>query len=78
MTGNETFTFPGITDKKYFLDPNGVHRNFNPSGVFTKGFTAVVINVGGSYNIVFDSGASAQTLTPGSMGTFIYDGSNWW
>ena len=78
MTGNETFTFPATPETKYFLDPNGAHRNFDPSGTFPKGFIAVVINVGGSYNIVFDSGASAQTLTPGSMGTFIYDGSNWW
>lgn len=78
MTGNETFTFPGITEKKYFLDPNGALRNFDPSGVFPAGFQATIINVGGSYNIVFDSAVSAQTLTPGSIGTFIYDGSKWW
>jgi len=78
MTGNETFTMPTTAERKYFLDPNGAHRNFDPSGVFLAGFQATVINVGGSYNIVFDSGVSAQTLTPGSVGTFIYDGSKWW
>lgn len=78
MTGNETFTAPTAFERKYFLDPNGAARNFNPSGSFTAGFQATVINVGGSYNIVFDSGGLAQTLTPGSVGTFIYDGAAWW
>lgn len=78
MIVNETFTMPTTAERKYFLDPNGAARNFDPSGVFSTGFQATVINVGGSFNIVFDSGVSAQTLTPGSIGTFIYDGSKWW
>lgn len=77
MTGNETFTPTGIAEEKFFLDPNGAQRTFNPSGSFSKGYTAIVINVGGSYNIVFDSAASAQVLTPGSRGVFIYDGTIW-
>jgi len=78
MTGNETFTAPDTAERKYFLDPNGASRNFNPTGLFTAGFQATVINVGGSFNIVFDSSGIAQTLTPGSIGMFIYDGVNWW
>ena len=78
MTGNEVFTAPATAERKYFLDPNGALRNFDPSGVFPAGFQATVLNVGGSYNIVFDSAVSAQTLTPGGIGTFIYDGTKWW
>lgn len=78
MAGNESFIAPTAFERKYFLAPNGANRNFNPSGSFTAGFQATVINKGGSYNIVFDSGGLAQSITPGSMGMFIYDGTNWW
>lgn len=78
MTGPVKFISPATSERKYFLDPNGETRTFNPLGSFTAGFQATVINVGGSHNIVFDSDGLAQTLTPGSIGTFIYDGTKWW
>jgi phage-related tail fiber protein len=77
MTGDEIFTYAGGTDRKYFLDPNGADRNINPSGDFPVGFEAVVINNGGPYSIIFDSTESAQFITPGQIGRFIWNGTIW-
>jgi len=77
MTANEEFTYERGRTRTYFLDPNGANRNFNPSGAFIEGFLARVVNVGGAFNIIFDSVGSAQVLTPGAMGTFIYHGTSW-
>lgn len=79
MTAHETFIASSLYSRrrKFVLDPNGAARNFNPSGTFPVGYEAVVINNGIAFNIVFDSAGSAQTVTPGSMLTSIYDGTNW-
>ena len=77
MSGDETFTQKWPDGRKNILDPNGADRNFNPSGSFTTGYLAWVWNTGTTYNLVFDSAASAQTITPGTFGVFVYDGTIW-
>lgn len=81
MTGDETFTYGGGTNRKYLLNPNGADRAFNPSGTFPAGFEAIVINTGGPYDIIFDDygsfSGSGQVVTPGNVGRFIYTGSEW-
>lgn len=77
MTGSETFAYSRGETRTYFLDPNGANRNFNPLGAFPIGFLARIINTGGAFNIIFDSGGSAQVLTPGAMGVTVYNGTNW-
>ena len=77
MTASTTFGAGTWRRRKYLLDPNGADRNFDPSGVFPVGYEAIVLNIGIAFNIIFDSTASAQVITPGTMGTFIYDGTIW-
>ncbi len=78
MTGNETFAASYTYQKRgtYILDAGGTDRNFNPSGTFSKGFEARIINIGGE-NIVFDSTVLAEVVPPLSAGTFVYDGNLW-
>jgi hypothetical protein len=76
MTGDESFVDPGGDHLRCFLDPNGANRNFNPSGTFPSGFLLLIVNTGVEI-ITFDSTASAQSIGPGQLGTFLYDGSNW-
>lgn len=80
MTADEEFAAASTANsrrRKYLLDPNGAARNFNPSGTFPVGYEAVVLNTGIAFDIVFDAAVSAQVVTPGTMGTFIYDGTIW-
>uniref|UniRef100_A0A6M3ITR0 Uncharacterized protein n=1 Tax=viral metagenome TaxID=1070528 RepID=A0A6M3ITR0_9ZZZZ len=77
MTADETFGAGIARRRKYLLDPNGADRNFDPSGTFATGYEVIILNVGVAFNIVFDSAASAQVVTPGTMATFIYDGTIW-
>lgn len=78
MTGSETFIDPFTILKVFFLDPNGVDRNFNPSGIFPAGFIAIVKNIdkAGNY-IIFDSTVSAQVIGPGELGIMLYTGTVW-
>lgn len=64
-------------EKSYFITPTGGDQNFNPSGSFNTGYRVWLINCSGSYNVVFDSAGSIQTVAPGAYGLFIYDGSVW-
>lgn len=77
MTGNETFAYTSGVTRKFFLDPNGADRRFNPSGAFPKGYEAVILNTGGPYNIVFNSSGASYIITPGVVGRFIYDSNDW-
>ncbi len=77
MAGDETFTDPLKPMGTYFLDPNGANRNFDPSGAFKTGFTAWIKNIGTDYNIIFDSGSTAQIIRPGELAIMMYDGSQW-
>lgn len=79
MTGHETFTAASLYQKgrSFILDPNGSDRNFNPSGSFSTGYIAYVLNKGTLNDIIFDSTDLATSIIPGALGVFMYDGSNW-
>jgi hypothetical protein len=77
MTGDETFTDPGMATKAFILDPNGANRNFNPSGSFNTGFIAFVKNTSAYYNVIFDSTGAKYTIGPKELGILIYNGSSW-
>ena len=72
LSSNTTFTKNGKEKLILILDPNGSDRNVNPSGSFPDGFEVVVINIGGSDNLVFDSTGLAESVTPGDRQSFIY------
>lgn len=75
LSANGTFG-PGTGDI-FKVTPTGAHRNFNPSGTFAAWTVVKVINASSTYNVVFDSVGSNQTVAPGELGTFIYDGTDW-
>ena len=77
ISATTTFSSDVGAEKTYFITPTGADRNFNPTGDFNTGYRVWVINSSGSYNIVFDAAVSAQTVSPGTYGMFIYNGAIW-
>lgn len=76
LTGHATFT--ANDGEVFFIDGGAADRNFNPSGTFPAFWQIKVINTGSTNNIIFDSAVSGQTILPGYMGVFVYNGTIWY
>lgn len=74
LTADGTFT--AGDGQVLLVDGGAADRNFDPSGDFPAYWEVKIVNTGAN-NIVFDSAASAQTILPGYMGIFVFDGTDW-
>jgi len=70
-------TFTAADGRVLFVDGGGASRNFNPSGTFDRWSEVVVINVGATNNIVFDSAGANQTIVAGAWAHCFFDGADW-
>lgn len=78
MTGNQTFADHGLTLLAvYLLNPNGVDRNFTPTGTFRHRVPFRVKNIGtGEFNI-YTGVLNNIVLATGESADIYYDGSAW-
>ena len=76
MAADETFA---AIDGNYFeRDPNGVARNFNPSGRFRAGTVVYLVNTAAAaFAVTFDSTGLNQAVAQNQRGIFGYNGANW-
>ena len=77
LTGDVTFLTNSDHRIVLIYDPNGADRNVTPSGSFSDGFQAVVVNNGptgsGTYNVLtFDPSGLAEIVGPGDTQIFTY------
>lgn len=76
IAANSTF---GPDDGNVFIRSNtaGGSRNLNPSGTFLAGHWIILVESGTTDPIVFDSTGLNSGVSPGKVGLFVYDGTNW-
>jgi len=61
----------------FFLTTDGSAYNFNPSGTFILGATAIIFNLDGAQTITFDKAGLALAIATGKIALCSYDGTNW-
>ncbi|MCK5127589.1 MAG: hypothetical protein KAR42_15135 [candidate division Zixibacteria bacterium] len=76
MTGDETFIYSYQKERVSTLDAGVLPRNFNPTGTFPNGAKEIVVNVGATDDIIFDSGDLAITIVPGDNVSFVFNGTS--
>jgi len=76
MTGNETFIYPYQKERVSTLDGGVLARTYNPLGTFPNGAKEVVVNVGATDNVIFDSGGLSTTINPGENVSFVFNGTS--
>lgn len=76
MTDNETHTYVSGDYLRCFLDPNGAHRTWQPTGIYSTGYEMSIINVG-NYGITFDPAVLSEVVGAGQKRRFYYDGAYW-
>ena len=76
-TVTATTTFSPTGGNIFFITPSGANREFNPSGTFDKNTKIELINTGATYNVIFDSEGSSQSVATSQYGNFFFDGTTW-
>lgn len=72
LLGNATFDRNNFS--VFLVGASGANRNLNPAGEWYAGDDVWIKNTGGSNDIVFDSSGLNQSITPGQIGYFVYNG----
>ena len=73
ITGNRNFIYSYQKERVSTLDGGVLDRNYSPLGTFPNGAKEVVLNVGATANIIFDSGGLASSIGPGNNTSFIFN-----